>query len=92
MAAGLITPRQPDRAERRDTSVEDLFGALSISSNKNAGEMLLYHWYTWQEGVPDDAMVMDQNMGLTRLSIDVLLPGPKTLEQIEVSITGKWLV
>lgn len=50
--------------------------------------MLVYHWYTWEEGVTQAAVVQGINMGLRRLTVDVLLPGPTTLEQLECSIVG----
>ena len=50
--------------------------------------MLIYHWCVWQEGVPEHMLVLGQNFGLTRLSIHILLSGPTTLEQLDISITG----
>ena len=38
--------------------------------------------------MPETKVVVGQNVGLTCLTIDVLLPGPTSLQQIEVSITG----
>lgn len=81
------------REERRDQNLEGIlaksFANLQISKSKGHGKMLIYHWYVWQEGVTEVAMVQGYNMGLTRLTIDILLPGPTVLDQLECSITGK---
>lgn len=56
-------------------------------------DMLIYHYYAWDEAIPNDEEQMGVNVGLRRLTIDILLPGPTILEQIRavVSTDGKVL-
>lgn len=86
----LRTEAESAREARRESSLEEIFGDLSITKKSDCcGHMLIYHHYVWQEGVTEAHAVTGANFALTRLSIDVLLPGPTVLEQLEVSITGK---
>lgn len=56
-------------------------------------DMLLYHYYSWFEAISPDEEQLGGNIRLKRLTIDVLLPGPTTLDQIKaiVSDDGKVL-
>jgi hypothetical protein len=47
---------------------------------------LLHQYYIWHETVPDNDQEAGCNMQLTRLTVDILLPGPMSVEQIEVQI------
>ena len=48
--------------------------------------MLIWHQYSWREGVTKQDERRGTNFGLTRLSLDIFLPGSTTLEQVDVSI------
>lgn len=51
------------------------------------GEMLLFHHYTRQEAIPSDDKALGANIRLKRLTIDILLPGPTTTDQIKAVIS-----
>ena len=48
--------------------------------------MLLNHFYSWMEGVRRADLLAGRNNRLTRLSLDMLLPGPTALPQVELVI------
>ena len=50
--------------------------------------MLLYHMYIWKEAVPYSSFLAGTNTRLTRLSLDMLLPGPTSLDQLELFIAS----
>ena len=49
---------------------------------------LPYHVYTWPEAVPDEDIEDGSNEQLNRITIDILLCGPTTDEQIRAKVTG----
>lgn len=59
----------------------ELFGSVKVTKSiKQWGHILIYHWYTWREGVTDVEEVAGMKIGLTRLTINILLPGPTVLD------------
>jgi hypothetical protein len=62
-----------------------LLGLLTHNQQDNTMN-LLHHFYTWNEAVPDDDQEAGRTMRLTWLTVDVLLPGPTGVEQIEVQV------
>lgn len=50
--------------------------------NFNEDEMLIYHHYTWYEAILPAEEHARGNIRLKRLTIDLLLPGPTSLDQI----------
>ena len=71
---------------------------LGVKSVPPAGlgddeDMSLHHHHSWHEAIPPDEEQQFQNIRHKRLTIDVLLPGPATLDQIRavVSDNGKVL-
>lgn len=53
--------------------------------------MLIHHYYVWDEAILPEDERLCANIRLRRLTIDILLPGPTTLEQIRaiISTDGK---
>jgi hypothetical protein len=48
--------------------------------------MLISHCFDWYEAVSHEEVLTGTNERLHRLTLDVLLPGPTSMEQIEVTI------
>lgn len=48
--------------------------------------MLVFHFYDWYEAVPREDVLAGTNVRYHRLTLDVLLPGPTSLDQMEVDI------
>ena len=84
-----VDPQPPPPAgraaeERRFRAVELELGGLHLES-ENGGSMIIYHHYDWLEAVTD-ASEADGCQRKKRLTVDVLLPGPTTVEQIAVTV------
>lgn len=75
--------RQRNPQDGRD--ILEAFENLRVTAQPS-GVMFLYHYYVWREAVPEDEVASFSNVRLKRLTIDLLLPGPTSLEQIEAQI------
>ena len=50
--------------------------------------MLIHHMYGWNEAIAQTGIMVGRNILLHHLSVDVLLPGPTSLGQIECVLCG----
>ena len=50
--------------------------------------MFLHHCYQWKEGVCHTNFIAGNNICLGRVSVDLLLPGPTALAQLECSVSS----
>ena len=74
------------RARREgNQGLEEAFNNLRVVATSGVA-MLIYHMYSWREAVPEQEVQLRSNIRLKRLSVDVLLPGPTTLSQIEAQV------
>ena len=67
-------------------NLDDLFDNLPEDEDSSDDKMLIYHHYDWWEAVQTNLINMGRNQRLRRLSMDVLLPGPTSEDQIELLV------
>jgi hypothetical protein len=78
------SPPVPPRDQQRELdNLINHLGVLNLSET-----MPIYHHYDWHEAVSheDVLLVGNNDEHLHRLTLDVLLPGPTALEQVEVTV------
>lgn len=94
-------PRPVQQQERRqaqqrnppvDSSLATLLEGIQLNNPKTPkkiddDEMLIHHYYSWHEAIAPREEETGGNIRLKRLTIDLLLPGPTTLEQIKAIIS-----
>lgn len=78
------TKKKPATPDRRTESVRELLEKATITSEDSV--MLPHHTYVWREATPDDAVHDFSNIRQHRVTTDVLLCGPTSLNQIKVGI------
>jgi hypothetical protein len=61
--------------DRRDKELQKLFS-----------KVISHHVYVWKESVHPEDIEEGQNIRLTRVSCDVLLCGPMTIDQVKACI------
>ena len=75
--------------QHHEDNLPDLLQGLQIAAKaQKCGSMLICHWCTWEEGVTQAQVAQGINVGLHCLTVDVLLPGPTVMDQVECSVTG----
>jgi hypothetical protein len=74
-------PVPPQNQQRELDNLINRLGVLNLSET-----MLIYHHYDWHEAVSHEDVLLGNNEHLHRLTLDVLLPGPTALEQVEVMV------
>jgi hypothetical protein len=53
---------------------------------------MLHHFNVWNEAVAEKEQERGNNLHLTHLTVDVLLPGPTSATQIEVEVDGETIL
>lgn len=80
-------PRQQARQRPRNGLTTLEHGILNLQvSSRNTNEMLIGHYYQWMEAVDHSTLLGGMQVRLERLSVDILLPGPTSLSQVECEI------
>lgn len=79
-------PRQQGRQGPQDRGLAALLAGLRLGVDPdiqdNNDDMILLHHYSWYEAIALEEERMGANVRLKRLTVDILLPGPTTLDQI----------
>jgi hypothetical protein len=86
-AASPVASSAPPPPRRPEASIAALLGGLSLQQTGQDNTMnLLHHHYVWNEAVPEDDQESGRNLRITRLIVDILLPGPTSVDQLEVQV------
>jgi hypothetical protein len=76
---------------RPEANLAALLSELSLHQEAPPDDSttMLHHYYVWNEAVTEEEQERGDNLQVTHLTVDVLLPGPTSTTQIEVEADGE---
>jgi hypothetical protein len=78
------TPPRSPTEDQREKNLKVLFKDLNIVEKVI---MLPYHTYSWMEAVSEDDIALGTNLRLKRITCDILLCGPTSIDQVQAAVS-----